>query len=142
MFPKVVSILCLVLSTSAFPQEQKSKLPVLFQFSQPTHNVAVFRGAKLKQAIAAGLVKGFGSLGAGAGAGDGDARNGADSGDRNGRAEDGSGTGDSGAGASSYSAPTTTITPTALPSPAPTPAASVIRYAPAPRVVLRPAPAP
>merc|ERR1712003_137496 len=48
-------------------------LPVLFSFKQPTHNVAVFRGADLKNAIAAGLVKGFGSgsgLGAGAGAGD------------------------------------------------------------------------
>merc|ERR1712168_1787172 len=36
-------------------------LPVLFQFAQPTHNVAVFRGADLKNAIAAGLVKGFGT---------------------------------------------------------------------------------
>merc|ERR1711892_1138739 len=38
-------------------------LPVLFQFSQPGHNVAVFRGAQLKQAIADGLVPGFGNLG-------------------------------------------------------------------------------
>merc|ERR1711881_684255 len=44
-------------------------LPVLFQFKQPTHNVAVFRGADLKNAIASGLVKGFGGAGAGAGAG-------------------------------------------------------------------------
>merc|ERR1711976_998265 len=53
-------------------------LPVLFQFAQPTHNVAVFRGADLKNAIAAGLVKGFGSgsgLG-GAGAGGDAARSG------------------------------------------------------------------
>merc|ERR1712025_938286 len=40
-----------------------SKLPVLFQFSQPSHNVAVFRGADLRKAIAAGIVPGFGSLG-------------------------------------------------------------------------------
>ena len=39
---------------------------MLFQFKQPTHNVAVFRGADLKNAIAAGLVKGFGGAGAGA----------------------------------------------------------------------------
>merc|ERR1739844_728673 len=40
-------------------------------------NVAVFRGADLKNAIAAGLVKGFGSgSGLGAGAGAGDARSG------------------------------------------------------------------
>merc|ERR1712200_382207 len=32
-------------------------LPVLFQFSQPTHNVAVFRGADLEKARAAGLIK-------------------------------------------------------------------------------------
>ena len=38
----------------------ESSLPVLFQFQQPTHNVAVFRGADLKNAIASGLVKGFG----------------------------------------------------------------------------------
>ena len=41
-------------------------LPVLFQFQQPTHNVAVFRGADLKNAIAAGLVKGFGTGAVGA----------------------------------------------------------------------------
>ena len=44
----------------------------MFSFKQPTHNVAVFRGADLKNAIAAGLVKGFGS-GSGLGAGAGDA---------------------------------------------------------------------
>ena len=32
---------------------------MLFQFQQPTHNVAVFRGADLKNAIASGLIKGF-----------------------------------------------------------------------------------
>ena len=43
-------------------------LPVLFQFQQPTHNVAVFRGADLKNAIAAGLVKGFPGASGSAGA--------------------------------------------------------------------------
>lgn len=58
-------LIALVLScVSAAPAGKD--LPVLFQFAQPTHNVAVFRGADLKNAIAAGLVKGFGS-GAGAG---------------------------------------------------------------------------
>merc|ERR1712083_857457 len=38
-------------------------LPVLFKYEEPTHSVAVFRGAQLKQAIAAGLVPGFGNLG-------------------------------------------------------------------------------
>ena len=40
---------------------------MLFQYSEPGHNVAVFRGAQLKQAIAAGLVPGFGNLGSRAG---------------------------------------------------------------------------
>merc|ERR1712106_304575 len=39
------------------------KLPVLFQYSEPGHSVAVFRGAQLRQAIADGLVPGFGNLG-------------------------------------------------------------------------------
>merc|ERR1719341_2217762 len=39
-------------------------LPVLFQFSQPSHNVAVFRGADLERAKAAGLIKGFGGAAA------------------------------------------------------------------------------
>ena len=38
---------------------------MLFKFAQPTHNVAVFRGAALKDAIAKGVVKGFGSLSSG-----------------------------------------------------------------------------
>merc|ERR1711902_12071 len=54
------------------PPAADKDLPVLFSFKQPTHNVAVFRGADLKNAIAAGLVKGFGS-GSGLGAGAGDA---------------------------------------------------------------------
>jgi len=49
--------------TQCLPMEHK--LPVLFQVDQPTHNVAVFRGAALKQAIAKGLVKGFGGAGNG-----------------------------------------------------------------------------
>ena len=79
-------------SASGAPQGFGSGLPVLFQFSHPTHNVAVFRGADLKKAIAAGVVKGFGNSGA------------ADQEDREGRSDDG---GDSG----SYSAPTTTAAP-------------------------------
>merc|ERR1712061_587603 len=43
---------------------KKHNLPVLFQYSEPGHSVAVFRGAELRQAIAAGLVPGFGNLGA------------------------------------------------------------------------------
>merc|ERR1719435_622146 len=42
---------------------KKHNLPVLFQYEEPGHSVAVFRGAELKQAIAAGLVPGFGNLG-------------------------------------------------------------------------------
>ena len=64
-----------LLSLAAAAPAADKDLPVLFSFKQPTHNVAVFRGADLKNAIAAGLVKGFGSgsglggAGAGAGAG-------------------------------------------------------------------------
>ena len=61
----------------AAPQN-KHNLPVLFQFSQPNHNVAVFRGADLKKAIASGLVKGFGTLGS----------TGGDDEERDGRSED------------------------------------------------------
>ena len=53
----------LALAATAAPQNNHN-LPVLFQFSQPGHNVAVFRGADLKKAIASGLVSGFGNLGA------------------------------------------------------------------------------
>merc|ERR1711970_1716070 len=41
---------------------KKHNLPVLFQYEEPGHSVAVFRGAELRQAIAAGLVPGFGNL--------------------------------------------------------------------------------
>merc|ERR1712117_264778 len=63
MIQKIGLIFAVVSAASAAPAGKD--LPVLFQFAQPTHNVAVFRGADLKNAIAAGLVKGFG---AGAGA--------------------------------------------------------------------------
>ena len=49
-------------AATAAPQNNHN-LPVLFQFSQPGHNVAAFRGAELKKAIASGLVSGFGNLG-------------------------------------------------------------------------------
>merc|ERR1711862_89622 len=76
MISKTFLVSALLSLAAAAPAADKD-LPVLFSFKQPTHNVAVFRGADLKNAIAAGLVKGFGSgsgLG-GAGAG-GDARSG------------------------------------------------------------------
>merc|ERR1712218_468160 len=93
----LTSSLVLLALAQAAPQEIGKGLPVLFQFSHPTHNVAVFRGAALKQAIAAGVVKGFGSLG--------DDSDEADSGeeDREGRSDDGD---------SSYSPPTTYAPPT------------------------------
>merc|ERR1712106_593532 len=50
-------------ATAAAGQEAAHNLPVLFQYSEPGHSVAVFRGAQLRQAIAAGLVPGFGNLG-------------------------------------------------------------------------------
>ena len=49
----------------AAPQKD---LPELFKFALPTHNVAVFRGADLKKAIASGLVKGFPGASGAAGA--------------------------------------------------------------------------
>merc|ERR1739838_975529 len=61
-----VQVLCLsllVLAATAAAQKTPHNLPVLFQYEDPSHNVAVFRGAELKQAIAAGLVPGFGNLG-------------------------------------------------------------------------------
>merc|ERR1712080_200283 len=62
----LLSVLSLV---SAQVNLQKHNLPQLFSYDHGNHAVAVYRGAALKQAIAAGLVKGFGSLGSGAGAG-------------------------------------------------------------------------
>merc|ERR1712032_771822 len=72
MISKTFLVSALLSLAAAAPSAQKKDLPVLFSFKQPTHNVAVFRGADLKNAIAAGLVKGFG-FGSGLGAGAGDA---------------------------------------------------------------------
>merc|ERR1739848_472967 len=132
-------LLALVAISCVSAQPQRSDLPVLFSFSHPTHNVAVYRGSDLKKAQAAGL---FGGLNLER--------------ERDGRADD-----DSDSGASSYTtaapppppppttyapttttaAPTTTVAPTY-----PTPAPVVYKprpivYKPAP-VVYRPAPAP
>merc|ERR1712038_843995 len=61
---KTAGLIAVLSCVSALPAAQERKdLPELFSFSQPTHNVAVYRGADLKNAIAAGLVKGFGSAG-------------------------------------------------------------------------------
>ena len=49
------------MATGAGAQSKPHNLPVLFQYEEPGHSVAVFRGAALKQAIAAGLVPGFGN---------------------------------------------------------------------------------
>merc|ERR1711887_170699 len=65
MISKVLPLLVLVNISAA--QETPHNLPVLFQYGEPTHSVAVFRGAQLRQAIAAGLVPGFGNLGSRAG---------------------------------------------------------------------------
>lgn len=124
-------------------------LPVLFKFSHPTHNVAVYRGADLKKAIAAGLVKGFGNVGATA------------QDDRDGRSDDDGSDGDN-----SYAAPATTTLPppppptyatttTPPPPPPPTTEAYVasetvaptystpapVVYKPATKIVYKPAPA-
>merc|ERR1712183_46384 len=56
LFPSL-SLACLSMG------QNTHNLPVLFKYEEPTHSVAVFRGAQLKQAIAAGLVPGFGNLG-------------------------------------------------------------------------------
>merc|ERR1712106_25351 len=58
-----LSISVLVLATTAVAQKTPHNLPVLFQYEDPSHSVAVSRGAELRQAIAAGLVPGFGDLG-------------------------------------------------------------------------------
>merc|ERR1711892_522249 len=63
MYTQVICISLLALAASA--QKPTHNLPVLFQYEEPGHSVAVFRGVQLKQAIAAGLVPGFGNLGRG-----------------------------------------------------------------------------
>merc|ERR1712055_230838 len=55
--------LVVFLAVSVSGQKVPHNLPVLFQYADKAHNVAVFRGAELRQAIAAGLVPGFGNLG-------------------------------------------------------------------------------
>merc|ERR1711931_159391 len=60
-FTALICLLSLALAVSS--QGVTHNLPVLFQYADKAHNVAVFRGAELKQAIADGLVPGFGSLG-------------------------------------------------------------------------------
>merc|ERR1712055_1011833 len=64
MLARVVFLSLSLLAGVTFCQDfKKHNLPVLFQYEEPGHSVAVFRGAELKQAIAAGLVPGFGNLG-------------------------------------------------------------------------------
>merc|ERR1712128_43334 len=63
MHLQVTCISLLALATAAAGQEAAHNLPVLFKYSEPGHSVAVFRGAQLRQAIADGLVPGFGNLG-------------------------------------------------------------------------------
>ena len=46
-----------VLAQAVIPQHN---LPELFSYNHGSHSVAVYRGAALKAAIAAGVVKGFG----------------------------------------------------------------------------------
>merc|ERR1711913_237299 len=63
MVTKVFLTSLLVVATCTGQLVKKHNLPVLFQYEEPGHSVAVFRGAELRQAIAAGLVPGFGNLG-------------------------------------------------------------------------------
>merc|ERR1712119_134714 len=64
MVAKALFLSLSLLAGVTFCQDfKKHNLPVLFQYEEPGHSVAVFRGAELKQAIAAGLVPGFGNLG-------------------------------------------------------------------------------
>merc|ERR1712083_115632 len=58
-----VVYLVVFLAMSVSGQKVPHNLPVLFQYADKAHSVAVFRGAQLRQAIAAGLVPGFGNLG-------------------------------------------------------------------------------
>merc|ERR1711931_296526 len=58
-----IVFLAVFLAMSVSGQKVPHNLPVLFQYADKAHNVAVFRGAGLRQAIAAGLVPGFGNLG-------------------------------------------------------------------------------
>merc|ERR1711936_1014242 len=155
MFGKVVCTSLVLLALGQAAPQSKHNLPVLFQFSHPTHNVAVFRGAALKQAIAAGVVKGFGSLGG----------DGANSGqeDRDGRSGDGDDDGSNYAAPTTYAPPPppppttpayvapTTVAPVYKPAPVvyrpapvvykPTPTPAPVVYRPAPKIVYQPQPA-
>jgi len=132
MSAKIATILSLLLVANACCQENqesqnKKGLPVLFQFSQPSHNVAVFRGAELKAAIAAGIVPGFGSLNKAAAS--------ASDENREGRSDDNS---DGEADADAETTANAAAASAAAPSPAP--ALNIVSsYKPAP-VVYRPAP--
>jgi len=98
---KILLLLALILVTiMADPQD--TSLPVLFQFSQPSHTVSVFRGAALKKAISQGLVQNLGYRGSAA-------------------SNEATGEDDksSGARTGTYSAPVT-VAPTPVPTPAPT----------------------
>jgi len=58
----ILSLALPVLTRGQVQAATQPNLPVLFSFSQPSHNVAVFRGADLQRAIASGAVKGFGGV--------------------------------------------------------------------------------
>jgi len=62
VLPLLILSLVPVLTRGQVVQAAQPNLPVLFSFSQPSHNVAVFRGADLQRAIASGAVKGFGGV--------------------------------------------------------------------------------
>merc|ERR1719436_292986 len=142
----LTSSLVLLALAQAAPQEIGKGLPVLFQFCHRRQTVTVFRGAELKQAIAAGVVKGFGSLGSDS---DSDAANAGAEEERDGRSDEGDD--GEGEGAGSYAAPPTTTAPpppppttTTPPPPPPTTQAYVAPVTVAPTypapVVYRPAP--
>jgi hypothetical protein len=60
MIAAVVLAVCAALAAGQFaPVENKHGLPELFSYNHGSHSVAVYRGAALKAAIAAGIVKGF-----------------------------------------------------------------------------------
>ena len=59
----ILSLVAALATSQQVVEATQPNLPVLFSFSQPSHNVAVFRGADLQRAIASGAVKGFGGAG-------------------------------------------------------------------------------
>merc|ERR1712055_245271 len=60
-----VILITSALALGVLCRPQDHNLPVLFSFSQPSHNVAVFRGAALQNALNSGAIQGFGNLGHG-----------------------------------------------------------------------------